>query len=422
MNPGAVVLIGLIGLSILGIPIYMALGIGTVVAMTMSGMPLVVIPQKMFVGIDSVSLLAIPFFMIAGNVMAKGITLKLIDVSNSLIGWVKGSLGMVTVLASALFGAITGSAVATVSAIGGTTIPAMKREGYSDEFACAIASAASILGPLVPPSITLIVYGAIVETSIADLFLASIIPAIITVTAFLVYTNLYAKKHNYPSHPRMKPREIALTFKNSIWALLMPVIILGGIFGGIFTPTEASAISVVYSIIVSIFIYKDMSYKDIFPIFAEAGISAATILCLVGLSKSSSYVIVTSQLPQKVLTLFTSLTSSTVVLLIFINILFLIIGMLMEANAAIVMMTPLLMPLLTAYKIDTIHFGMIMSMNLYIGLLTPPVGVCLLLGNTIGGGQFSKTLKEAIPFMLIALVVLLLITYFPPLTTWLPSL
>lgn len=421
MNAGVVVILGLILLSVLGVPIFLSLGISTVAAMTMSGMPFIVVPQKMFAGINSVSLLAIPFFMLAGNIMSRGITIKLINVSNAFIGWIKGSLGIVTVLSSALFGAISGSATATVTAIGGTTIPAMKKEGYPDHFAAAIASMASILGPMIPPSITLIVYGSITETSISKLFLASVIPGLLFCTMLLGYTLFYGKKHDLPSKPKKSAKEIGATLKDGVWALFMPVIILGGIFGGIFTATEASAVAVVYALLISLFVYKDLSIKELPKTLVEAAVSTAAILMLVALSKSSSYVIVTSRLPQAVLGWFQSFTSSPYIILILINIMFLLIGMFMEANAAIVMMTPLLMPLMSAFHIDPIHFGLIMSVNLYIGLVTPPVGISILLGNQMAGAKLEETLKSAMPMIGLALIILLLVTYIPALTTWLPS-
>jgi C4-dicarboxylate transporter DctM subunit len=422
MNVGLMVIAGLVLLSFCGIPIFLSLGISTLVAMAVGGMPLVVIPQKMFTGMNSTSLLAIPFFMLAGNIMSRTITRKLVEISNALIGWLKGSLAVVTVLASALFGAISGSAVATCSAIGGITIPAMKSEGYTDSFAAAVASMASILGPMIPPSITLIVYASLTETSVAALFSASIIPGIILCGLLIAYCLIYGKKKDLPSHPRMSGKEILSTFRSGIWALLMPVIILGGIFGGIYTPTEAAAVSVVYALLISFFIYKDMKLKDLFPALLEAGVSAAVILSLVGLSKSSTYVVTTSGLPHTVLGAFTGMTDNKYVMLLLINILFLIIGMLMEANAAVVMMTPLLRPLMLAFGVTDIQFALIMCINLYIGLMTPPVGVCVLLGNQIAGARLERTLKDSIPMLLIGIFVLMLVTYIPALTTWLPGL
>ncbi len=421
MNPGLVVILLLLGLSFLGIPIYIALGIGTLAALNLAGMPVLVLPQRLFSGINSTSLLAIPFFILAGNIMSRSITSKLINVANALIGWIRGSLALVTVLASALFGAISGSGVATASAIGGLTIPAMKKEGYPAPFATAVASISSIMGPIIPPSITLIVYASITNVSVSSLFMGSVFPGCILAVSLIAYALYYGKRKDLPAHEKQSPRQIAHTFKDSIWALLLPIIILGGIFGGIYTPTEAAAVAVGYSLIISLFVYKDMSFKEMPGVFVEAAVSTATIMVMVGLSKASSYVITTSGLPQQMLSLFSSITNSKFVILLLLNLLFLIIGMLMEANAAIIMMTPILMPLLNAFGIDMLQFGIVMSFNLCIGLVTPPVGMCLLLGNQIGETSLSNSLKAMMPMLLISILVLMLITYVTPLTTWLPK-
>ena len=420
MNVGAVVIILLLVLAFLGIPIYIALGIGTLVALNMAGMPVLVLPQKLFAGMNSPSLLAIPFFILAGNIMSRSITTKLIDIANSLIGWIKGSLAVVTVLSSALFGAISGSGVATASAIGGITIPAMKREGYPDHFAAAVSSISSILGPIIPPSITLIVYASITNVSVSALFMGSVLPGVLLAGSLILYALVYGKKHDLPAHEKQNARQIGHAFKEGIWALLMPVIILGGIFGGVFTPTEAAVVAVAYALIISLFVYKDMTWKEIPGVFVDATISTATIMVMVGLSKASSYVVVTSGLPQQLLEVFSSITNSKFVILLLLNLLFLVIGMLMEANAAIIMMTPILTPLLTAFGIDPLQFGIIMSFNLCIGLVTPPVGLCLLVSNQIAETSLSKALKSLMPMLLISVVVLMLVTYIEPLTTWLP--
>lgn len=422
MNAGLIVILSLLGLSFLGIPIYLALGIGTLVALNVADMPLIVLPQKLFAGMNASSLLAIPFFMLAGNIMSRSITGKLIDISNALIGWIKGSLAVVTVLASALFGAISGSGVATASAVGGTTIPAMKEEGYPPHFAAAVSGIASILGPIIPPSITLIVYASITDLSVSKLFVGSVIPGILLAGGLIIYALFYGMKHDLPAHPKKKPKEIALTLIDGIWALFMPVIILGGIFGGIFTPTESAAVAVVYSLAVSLFIYKDMKPNEIFSVFVEGTIATSSILMLVGLSKASSYIVTTSGLPQQVLEGFSAITSNKIIILLLLNLLFLVIGMLMEANAAIIMMTPILMPLLSAFGIDPLQFGIIMSFNLCIGLVTPPVGICLLMTNQIARASFVQTLKSILPMLLLSIMVLLLVTFVPQLSLWLPSL
>ena len=437
MNAGLLIIILLLGLALLGFPIYIALGIGALAALNLADLPLIVLPQRMFAGMNGSALLAIPFFILAGNIMSRSITGKLIDICNAIIGHIKGSLSLVTILASALFGAISGSGVATASAIGGITIPAMKREGYPAPFAVGVASISSILGPIIPPSIVLIVYASITNVSVAELFLGSVLPGIILAVALIAYGLYYGHKHNLPAHEKPNLRKIGSSVRKGIWALLMPIIILGGIFGGIFTlitpliilagfttgwftPTEASAVAVVYSLIISLFVYKDMSFKELPQVFVEGAVSTATIMVMVGLSSASSYVITTSGLPQQLVSFFSSITNSPVVILLLLNILFLIIGMLMEANAAVVMMTPILLPLLNAFGIDLLQFGM--SFNPCIGLVTPPVGLCLLLCNQTGETRLSHSLKAMMPMLLISIIVLFLITYVSPLTTLLPSI
>ena len=413
MNAGLLIIILLLGLALLGFPIYIALGIGALAALNLADLPLIVLPQRMFAGMNGSALLAIPFFILAGNIMSRSITGKLIDICNAIIGHIKGSLSLVTILASALFGAISGSGVATASAIGGITIPAMKREGYPAPFAVGVASISSILGPIIPPSIVLIVYASITNVSVAELFLGSVLPGIILAVALIAYGLYYGHKHNLPAHEKPNLRKIGSSVRKGIWALLMPIIILGGIFGGIFTPTEASAVAVVYSLIISLFVYKDMSFKELPQVFVEGAVSTATIMVMVGLSSASSYVITTSGLPQQLVSFFSSITNSPVVILLLLNILFLIIGMLMEANAAVVMMTPILLPLLNAFGIDLLQFGIVMSFNLCIGLVTPPVGLASLAATGISGGNYAVTSVHGFRLSLSGFILPFLIIYNP---------
>ena len=243
---------------LLNIPIAVSLGTSAILAMLYAHDPFTVISTNVYNGMAKFLLLAIPFFILAGNIMSRSITVKLIDIANAIIGWIRGSVAVVTVLASALFGAISGSGVATASAIGGITIPAMQREGYPSEFSTAIASISSILGPIIPPSITLIVYASITNVSVSQLFMGSVIPGILLAGSLIVYALVYGKRKNLPAHEKQTPKQIGHAFKEGIWALLMPIIILGGIFGGIFTPTEAAAVAVVYALIISLTVYRDM--------------------------------------------------------------------------------------------------------------------------------------------------------------------
>lgn len=421
MNVGLLLVLLLLVLAFLGIPICFSLGIATVAAVIYGGMPMLIIPQKMFTGVDSVPLLAIPFFLLAGNLMARGITQKILNFSNAMIGSIRGGLGMVTVCASAVFAAISGSGVATVSAIGGMTIPAMKKEEYSPDFAAAVASVSSILGPIIPPSIVLIVYGSSTDTSIGELFLAAVIPGILVATVLLGYVYYHAGKHKFKVHEKVSVKEkVKVTF-DSAWALFMPVLILGGIFFGIFTATEAAAVSVLYALLVGLFVHKDITLKDLPKILVDSAVTTATILMMLALSKVSSWVIVTSKLPMDIMNTFVSMTDSAVVILLLLNVLLLIIGMLMEANAAVVMLTPLIIPLLKAYGISTVHFGIVMTLNLCIGLVTPPVGACILLGNEIAGAKLERTIMKALPMIAVSILVLMIVTYVPATTSWLSN-
>lgn len=419
MNAGLIVFIVLIVLAFLGLPIFEAIAAGTMLAMWFGGFPLETMAQKTFLGLNSSSLLSIPFFILAGNLMARGITQKLIAVANVLLGRVRGALGSVTVLASALFGAISGSAVATVAAIGGMTIPAMKDEGYDPDYSAALASAASLLGPMIPPSITLIVYAGLTDASVQKLFLATLTPAIVCTVAFLVYTLWYGKKKNLPKQPKKTAKEAGKIMLDAIWALLLPVIVLGLIFSGITTVTEAAAISCLYSAIVSLFIYKTITFKDLLKILGDSAVSIAAIMILVGMSKATAYVVISSQMPQLFMGFITSFTSSRFVVLLILNLIFLLLGCLMEGNCIIVMMVPLLLTLVKSFGIDLLQFGVMAAINIYIGCITPPVGVSLLLGSKLGKTSIGGTFKAILPFLGISMVILILVTYWPSFTLWL---
>lgn len=421
MNAGLIVFIALVLLAFLGLPIFQAIAVGTMLAMYVGGFPLETMAQKTFLGLNSSSLLSIPFFILAGNLMARGITKKLINVANIFLGRVSGGLGPVTILASALFGAISGSAVATVAAIGGMTVPAMKEEGYDAEYSAALASASSLLGPMIPPSITLIVYASLTNASVQKLFMATAVPAVLCTLLFIIYSLWYGKKHNLPKQPKQTAGEIAKTLVDSVWAMLLPVIVLGLIFSGITTVTEAAAISCIYSAIVALFIYKTMSVKELLKILSDSAISIAAIMILVGMSKATAYVVISSQLPQLFMGFIGSITESKFVVLLIINVIFLVLGCLMEGNCIIVMMVPLLLNLINAYQIDLVQFGVLSAINIYLGCITPPVGVSLLVGTKIGNTSMGGTFKAILPFLLIALVILMLVTYIPSFTLWLPS-
>ena len=419
MNPGVIVFVVLVVLSFLGLPVFEAVAAGTMLAMLYGGFPLETLAQKTFLGLNSAALLSIPFFILAGNLMAHGITQKLINVANVLLGRVRGALGAVTVLASALFGAISGSAVATVAAIGGMTIPAMKKEGYDENYTVALTSAASLLGPMIPPSITLIVYAGLTDASVQKLFIATLTPAILCTIGFLAYTLWYGKKKDLPKQPKKTVKEAGHIMLDAVWALLLPVIVLGLIFSGATTVTEAAAISCIYAAIIALFVYKTLSFKGLLKVLADSAVSVSAIMILVGMSKAAAYVVTTAQMPQMVSTFITSITSSRFVVLLIINVVFLILGCLMDGNSILVMMVPLLLTLVKAFDINLLQFGVMAAINIYIGCVTPPVGVSLLLGCKLGNTSMGKSFKAILPFLAIAMVILIIVTYWPAFTLWL---
>lgn len=417
-------IISILVLVVLGVPIGLCLGISSMLTLLFAGnLPFIVIPQKIFNGMDSFPILAIPFFMLAGDIMnAGGLNKKIIRVANAFVGWVRGSLAIVTVVASMFFAAISGSAVATVSAIGGITIPAMKKEKYPPEFAAAVSASAAVCGPIIPPSIPLIVYGAALTMSISDLFIAAVIPGLMLGLALLGLSYYIAKKNNFPKNEKASKTEKKEALKDGIGALLMPVIILGGIFSGIFTPTEASVIAVVYALFLAFFVYKSIKFNDLHRILSEAAISTATIMLILATSKVLSWLVVIADLPTIIANGIHGVTSSGFVILILINIILLIVGCLMEANAAMIILIPVLVPLAASAGMNSLQFGVVMTFNLCLGLLTPPVGATLLIGSYIAKCKFEKAVVAMLPFFAVGLIVLMLITFVPALTLWLPAI
>ncbi len=423
MSPGVLMIIAMFVLILLGMPVAFGIGVAALLAMLSSDMQLVIVSQKLYTGLNSVSLLAIPMFILGGNIMtAGGINRKIMNWADSVVGWLCGSKALITVVASAIFAAISGSGTATVSAIGGMTIPIMKEDGYEPEWAAAVASSASILGPLIPPSIFLIVYGTCTQTSAATLFKGAVFPGLVLAILFFVYVHWYAKRHKLPVGEKPSIRRIGRETKKSIWALLMPVIILGGILGGVFTATEASAVLCVYAVIVGVFVYRDIKLKDLFPIMLASAVSSSALMYVVGCSKISSYVLAASKVTDAIAAGIMSISDNRIVILLIINLLLLFVGMLMEANVAILIFTPILLPIAASVGMSTLNLGVLMTINLCLGLLTPPVGLCLIMGNDIAGGNFGRTLKRALPFFGISLFVIALVTYWPAFTEFLPSI
>ncbi|MGE5575603.1 MAG: TRAP transporter large permease [Syntrophothermus sp.] len=412
------------GLVLLNVPIAISLGLATVIALAVSGTaPMVVVAQRMFTATDSFPLMAIPFFMIAGSLMERGgISRRLINLANTMVGTLPGGLALVAVLASMFFAAISGSGPATVAAIGSIMIPAMARQGYDRGFATAVQASGGFIGVIIPPSIPMITYGVVAGASIGGLFLGGFIPGILMGIALMIVAYIISKKRNYIGVERATFKQVAVAFKESLLALLMPVIILGGIYGGIFTPTEAGNVAVVYGLIVGIFVYKELKWQDLRAVFRTSAINTSIVMLIIATASAFGLLLTRQMIPVQIAEFFLSLTKSPYVLLLLINILLLIVGTFMETNAAIIILAPIFLPIITRMGIDPIHFGLIMVVNLAIGMITPPLGVNLFVGCGIAQITIERLVKAIWPFLLASIVVLFLITYIPGLVMWLPKL
>ena len=411
-----------IGLTI-GLPIAAALGLGTLAAIIAAGdLPAALVAQRMFVANCSVSMMAVPFFMLAGSIMtAGGISKRLVRFSNSIIGWMPGGLGHVATLTSMFFAAISGSSSATAAAVGGTLIPEMKEEGYDPEFSASVVAAASTTGIVIPPSVSMVLYAVAASVSVGALFLAGFIPGVLMGLCVAVVLRHQAIKNHYPTASGCSLCEIGKSFLDSLWGLLTPVIIIGGIYSGIFTATEAAAASCVYALIVSCFVYRELKLKNLPAIIFDAVKSTAIVMFVMNAAGLFSWMITAYRVPEMVTTFFTSITSNRYVMLFLVNILLLIVGTFLNASSAVIILAPILVPLLTSMGVDPILLGIIMVVNLAVGCITPPVGVSLFVVQSISKLPFGTICKNIIPYMLALLVALLLITYIPAISLWLPT-
>jgi C4-dicarboxylate transporter DctM subunit len=386
-------------------------------------LPLAIIPQRMIIGADSFALMAVPFFVLAGYIMNRGgITKRIITFANVLVGPFRGGLGLANVAASMLFGGVSGSAVADSTGIGSVIIPAMKDEGYDPEFSAAITAASSICGPIIPPSVPMVIYGITAEVSIGAMFLAGAIPGLMLGFALMGLVYYYAVKRNYPRYGTVTLGQFWVAFRSAIWALLMPVIILGGIFSGVFTVAESAAVAVVYAFLVGLLVYREIGLKDLFPLLRDAAIDTAVIMFVIAVAALFSWVLAISRLPQLLTDWIFSLELGAVPVLLVLNIFLLFIGTFMEAISAMIILIPLLMTPTKALGIDPIHLGTIIVFNLMLGLLTPPVGLCLYITGRLANISLEQVSKAAFPFLMVGISVLLIITLWPGLVMFLPRI
>lgn len=407
-----------------GAPIGVGLSLSSaVVFYFVMDIPLVVVSQRMFTSVDSFSFLAVPFFMLAGAFMsAGGVTKRIVDFSMCLVGSMAGGLALVVSVAGMFFAALSGSSAATTAAIGASMIDEMERRGYDRAFAAAVVASAGTVGIVIPPSITMVVYGAIANTSIADLFMGGFAPGILMGLSMCLVSWIIAKKNGLKGEGVFSFARTAKTFVECFWAIMMPVIILGGIYGGIFTPTEAAAVAAMYGALVGFFVYKELKLKDIPKVLMNAAVATTMIMFVVGGANIFGWILTSAQVPHQLAQAFTNFTNSPIVFLMLVNVLLLIIGTLVNASAAIVILTPILLPVALAMGIDPLFFGVLMVVNLAIGCITPPVGLDLFVVSSITGISIDAVTKKVLPYLGILLVDLVILTYFPQIILFLPRL
>lgn len=407
-------------------PIAISLGVSALATIYLTTqLPLTIITQKAFTSLDSFPLMAIPFFMLAGILMGKGgVSRRLLDLATALVGWMVGGLAMVTVVACMFFGAISGSGPATVAAIGSFMIPAMKEKNYGEGFAAALSATAGAIGVLIPPSIPFVLYGVVGGVSVGSMFLAGVFPGILVGLLLMIMSFFISKKKGYSaaSVEPIRIKGVLRAFYEAKWALLIPVIILGGIYGGVFSPTEAAVVAVVYALIIGVFVHKELTFKDVYNCLLETVLINATTMIIIGLSISFAYIMTIEQVPTTIATYIASITTNTIILLIIINILLLVVGMFIDTISALVVLAPILLPIVTQAGIDPVHFGVILVANLAIGFITPPLGVNLFVASSVSKIKLEKITVAIIPFLLTMIISLLVITYVPALSTWLPSI
>ncbi|WP_138415975.1 TRAP transporter large permease [Aquibacillus sediminis] len=411
-------------LLLIGVPIALVLGITSILYIILSdnmGL-LLTAPQRLFSGIESNGLIAIPLFMLAGELMnSGGITKRLISFSQVLLGHYRGGLAYVNVVANMFLASIIGSATAQIAMMSKMMVPAMEKEGYKKEFSTSITAASGILGPIIPPSMMFIIYGVTSGQSIGTMFLAGIIPGVLLIVGYIALISFIGYKHNLPISQKQPLSKLFTSLFQVLPALLVPIVIIVGILGGIFTPTESAAIACLIAFIVG-FAYRELGVKDIPSIFINTTHSTAIVTLLIAMASLFGWVLTFEGVPQAISEWMITLTENPLLFLLLLNILLLLIGTVMDGIAALIILVPIFSPLLPLYDIDPIHFGVIISINLTIGLLTPPVGTGLFIASSISGVKFESLSKAILPFLGVALLVLILLTYFPQLVLWIPSM
>lgn len=405
-------------------PIALAIAMATAAVIALyNDLSFFMLVQRLVVGIDSFVFLAIPLFILAGRLMNQGgITDRIFEFARALVGHVRGGLGQANIVASMIFSGMSGSAVADAGGLGMIEIKAMNDQGYPKEFSGAVTVASSVIGPVIPPSIPMVLYGALAEVSVGRLFFGGIVPGVLVGVSLMILVYFISRRENYPKDKPVTVREFGKRFLRAFLPGLTPIIILGGILGGVFTPTEAAAAAVIYAFLLSFFIYRTVHLKDLPEILIETMVTTAIVTFVISAASSFSYLLLLSNISEAIITGLTALTGNKFVMLLLLNLILLFFGCIMEAGVALILLVPILVPVLNVVGIDLVHFGVLMTLNLMIGVATPPIGMGLFVVSHVADVKVERLMKAILPFLVPPILVLLLITYVPILVTWIPNL
>ncbi|WP_163575659.1 TRAP transporter large permease [Halomonas faecis] len=401
-------------LMLLGVPIALAIGASTLVALSAQGVPLMVVTQQMFQGINSFALVAVPMFILTGDLMAQGkVSERLVNFADSLFGFLKGGLSIVSVGAGMFFAAISGSGAATTAAVGSTLVPELRKKGYDPASAASLIAASGTIGVVIPPSVPMIIYAVIAQQSVSTLFLSGILPGLVMGLGLAAIAIVQAYRRNYPRGTALSAATVWHTFKSASWGLATPVIILGGIFSGVFTPSEAAVVAVNYALLVSLFVYRDLSLGDVYRILIRSAITTSVIMLVIATSAVLSWTLSSWQVPGAIAQAVLSLSTDPYVIMLLVVAVILLTGVFIETASALIILTPVLLPLVTQLGIDPIHFGLIIVVGLAIGMITPPVAINLYVASSVTQLPLERITRAILPYLLGLISVLLLVVYVP---------
>lgn len=410
----AVLFISFAVLLLLGVPVGFTIAIAAFITLVVGDVPALMMVQRIFTAQDSFSLIAVPFFILAGDLMSKGAVSKvLVEFAESLLGWIRGGLTIVSVLAGMFFAAISGSGAATTAAVGATLIPELEKRGYHVDKSAALIAAAGTIGVVIPPSVPMVLYAVIAEQSVNTLFRNGFIPGITMGVILVVIALVEARKLNYPKGTPLSVKNVLRTFLHAVWGILMPLIILGGIFSGYFTPSEAADVAVIYSILIGFFVYRDLTPKSLMEIMKNSAKTSSVIMLIIGFSGPFGWVLANWKIPEMISKAVLSVSSNTYIILFLIGLIILVAGVFMETSSAIILLTPVFLPLVKAMGVNLVHFGVVFAVGLAIGMITPPVAINLFVASGITGLPMTKISKAIIPYLISLIVVFFVILYAP---------